>query len=120
MKSSDAVEKGYKVVLLDRHSGTERFLSASIYAPKARAIYGIGRTTVPNTGCGPLCVFQTKRQAEIFASNLPAFTWLIMPCEFEPAREDQVWICGDHITEIGSLPEGTMLAKSVTLLEEEV
>lgn len=87
-------------------------------------IRGVPR--VPNDGCGPMCLFSKKSQAERYIrKRLPyghkssEFYFRILKCEYLPSMENNVWtneMIRSHIT---ILPAGTILADKIKIMEEQ-
>jgi hypothetical protein len=73
--------------------------------------------------CGPLAVFNTKRNAETFLKleqqcnpNLEGIKFHIFPCAYERAAEKHLWSGGS--LKKYNLPKGTDFAERVLLLHE--
>jgi hypothetical protein len=83
--------------------------------------YHLGKWTEPRKGWGPLCVFNTKRNATMFRKKLMAPHYAIMRCEYEPSNSDKIWRKMLTCTEVRLLceaPYGTVLATRVRLLRK--
>ena len=85
--------------------------------------YAIGETTTPRKDCGPLCLFDALgdlcrflRMDTLARRNHLA----IFDVEYEPDTENTMIWDDTPGSEVGlsSLPKGTQLAKSVTLIRE--
>jgi len=108
---------GYKIVSIQNCFGTPYYASYSMYGG-SRVFYEVGKEAKPHPGCGPLAVFSTLELACSFsgARCYQAFgdLFAIWKCEYTPSKEISVW---SHHSEKWNLPEGTVLADSVILLE---
>ena len=107
--------RGYKVLTAKRRSCIAIIKNGGLYYP-------VGVAVKPKKGWGPLCVFQQKERAEEFAKYFvcgwPNSNGFIAKCEYEPSLEYAVWRqWGFPSRWLGSLPEGTALATTVTCLE---
>jgi hypothetical protein len=105
------MKTGYKVV---------KNLTSSVYKSctlqPISAYYFLNKETKRPRGCGPLCVFSSKRAAQIFA-NMYAIT-SIFKCKYKPSRCKTIWNNGNRRS-VEFLPDKTVLAESVTLLSKE-
>lgn len=90
--------------------------------------YLIGEWVAPLVGCGPICIFRTKEAAITFRHwvRMQRYSgaYKIFKCEYQQSEERCVYI-PDRTVLIGttgealeSLPEKTILADKVKLLEE--
>ena len=87
--------------------------------------YIIGKKTVLRKNCGPLCVFETEDFAKNFCRHLiEDGSERVYKCKIKKSRKKHVWYtvdCGSSFfrsrSTIEKLPEGTILADEVTLLE---
>ena len=93
--------------------------------------YRVGFETIPHSGCGPLAVFDTYKQAMEFAEReLPigrrclGYSMALFLCVFQPSKYDCMWPWSRGsagcitITEQYKLPVGTVLADKVMLLHQ--
>lgn len=92
--------------------------------------YKRGAWAQPDERCGPLCVFDSLPEALLFAERGDR----IWRCFYVPSRQDSVWVLdvetiGAGTNEaftfpmlfwnrLGNLPEGTVLADAVYLIDE--
>jgi hypothetical protein len=113
------MKKGYKVVSVS----AGLLFSVAIPTPIGSR-YIPDKQTFPVEGGGPLCIFESQKDAENFITNCKALVRhkievQIWECEYEPSQESHVWptwcAFGDHFTTLNKLPTGTKLAESVTL-----
>lgn len=114
--------QGYKFVIRD-HTGT---LRSPVMSYDPEVVYRVNEAVTPGKGHGPLCVLDTiehaRRYAEreyIYDPASPAFRLYL--CEYEPSPEPRPWTYedGKKLLFYGdTLPTGTVLASSVTLLKE--
>jgi hypothetical protein len=103
---------GWKVVFSDKGKLTSCSLRWN-----GEVEYKFGKKTVPNKGCGPLCVFTNKNDAKNFCvSNKEQ----IYPCAYIPSKEKRIWDTGPFSASrsIKDLPKGKALASEVILLKE--
>jgi hypothetical protein len=116
------MKQGYKVVQY-----TDQGLYSCIVDGRYRVKYGIGLSSKPFEGCGPLCVFDTLADARCyvdtyFDGEIDIGNEAIYKCEYVPAVDVAMGVylasavC-DRVPE-AALPQGTMLADSVMLTEE--
>lgn len=76
-------------------------------------LYRHGMRTVPNVGCGPLCVFTNLQDAVNFTK-----TWSgrkIFPCAYIPSKAKYAYY-KNYTTSIEKMPKGKALADEVILL----
>lgn len=118
------VRVGWKVT-------TEGMNSCVVMPRGGRSVkYKKGEWVQPDERCGPLCVFGSLPEALLFAE------WgdVIWRCFYVPSRQDSVWVLsvetiGDVTNKVftfprilwnrlGNLPEGTVLADAVYLIDE--
>lgn len=110
---------GYKVVLNDNEN---KLVSASVGSGKV--IYAKDITVKPRMWGGPLTVFFSKFRAIGFIATLSdekRDKCSVYKCEYEPTKAMSVWRLKDLMIDskpLCDLPEGTALAKSVTLKEK--
>ena len=95
----------------------------SFYAPyEGRVVYEVGKTTKPREGCGPLAAFDTKKQAmDCILNGNCISTFKLWRCDYEPSKKCILFAPSYPsriTTHQKSLPNGTVLAESITLLEE--
>ncbi len=94
--------------------------SAIIGHRHALVTYPQRRRVGPRNDCGPLAVFKTLRDAEMF--NQHGF-YQIVRCWYVPSKQDRVHFSGPDFysghgyTTLAALPLGTILADYVTCLE---
>jgi hypothetical protein len=107
------MKKGYKVVRIIYKSNE---LGSCIPSRGREVIYKIGEETTPNERCGPLCIFSNLKNARKFM-NVCGINSRIYKCQYNKSSYDQIWhkMNSRHIS---SLPEKTVLANSVTILEK--
>lgn len=113
--------KGYKTVRSGLLKGS--FLSISYGGIKLE--YRLGVITNRPEGQGPLAVFDTLESALDFAKSMgsdPADNSFlrIFLCEFSPSKDDKLWFnhYGEPVYNTRNLPQGTLFADSVSLIEE--
>jgi hypothetical protein len=82
--------------------------------------YKIGETTGPKKGFGPLCVFETLKDAKKFYKSVGRVSHTLYECEYKPSRCKTVWYVyyGKRVHNQGLLYKGTKLAKSVKLIRK--
>lgn len=129
--------KAFKVVS-EHDDGVLR--SAWISNDKAQCVYGVGKPTQPNEGCGPLSAFEDLDAAREFCDWMRkewGGRWLtgrysIYSCEADvtervgksEATYLALWAPGWELDDDAygvcylDLPEGTVLCSEITLLEE--
>lgn len=114
---NNEIKKGYKVVVEE----DGKLVSASVGSGKVT--YAKDITVKPRMWGGPLTVFSSPYRAAGFIALLsdekrPLAR--IYECEYEPTRAQAVWRLKDLMVDskcLSKLPEGTVLAKSVKLIE---
>ena len=114
MTSKVSKEKvGYKLV----RAKNGKYYSLTIYDP-ACVEYVVGKTSKPNTGCGPLCVFRSLREAKRHSFR----GIVIMKVRYVPSEQQFVWAAPFEysLCQLNDLFEGTVLADSVTPIERMV
>lgn len=81
----------------------------------AKVEYHLNRETVPNQYFGPLCVFKSLNAAELFLQNIMfnPDDKIIVKVKYIPSKQKEIWD-GVSRDKLGSLPEETILADSVT------
>lgn len=101
---------GYKCV----REWNGKWYSVAVTKP-AKVEYHLNMETVPNQPFGPLCVFKSLRTAEFFRQNIIFYPKdkIILKVKYIPSNQEIVW---DNVStdKLQSLPEGTILADSVT------
>jgi hypothetical protein len=112
----DKEKKGYKVVVYNKYAG---YVSCS---SPLELMYKVGKETKRPAGGGPLAVFNDKKKAQEFMRGMLLHTKLFH-CTYTPSENTYgVWFsvvgCRDYVIPLAELPNGTVLADSVTLLEE--
>ena len=118
-KEMNETKIGYKVVLNDNEN---KLVSASVGSGKV--IYAKDITVKPRMWGGPLTVFFSKFRAIGFIATLSdekRDKCSVYKCEYEPTKAMSVWRLKDLMIDskpLCDLPEGTALAKSVTLKEK--
>lgn len=111
---------GWKVLLMPSRE------SISVSKPDA-VKYPVNEWAVPNPDGGPLCVFDTREDAERFIDPSREMDGVgvgigslapvkVVPCEYIPSKHDEAWI-RDRVTHVIHLAPGTMLADRVKCLE---
>ena len=106
---------GYKVV--ENSHGELRSFTAGILCPAGtHVVYVPGQKARPNPGCGPLCVFGTEDDARSVRLASADQVW---KCEYDPSNATGIWARDLEacVLSLSLLPQGTVLADSVTLLE---
>ena len=101
--------RGYKVLTKDRRS-------CIVSCHNGARIYKKNVKTIPKCGYGPLCVFETKRNAQDFTLKCN----IIVKCKYTESKQVSIWefYGGTKYYEpFYLLPQGTVLASSVTCLE---
>ena len=102
------MEKGFKVVSNMIHY----YLSASSPHP---VCYQENILTVPHKYCGPLCVFDTKKNAEVFMKSVKLYSsnYCLYECDYVSSPHQKIW-CNDSVyVKLEDLPTGTKLASKV-------
>ena len=104
------MKKGYKVV-------TKRTLMSYLDFTLGSVKYKIHKWAKPIKGNGPLCVFNTIEDAEIFNHQMLAS---IYECFYEESELKTVYYHTAYNeirrTTLGNLPKGTLLATKVQLI----
>ena len=108
MTSKVSKEKiGYKSVRMKN----EKYCSLTLETDEPACVeYAIGKTSKPNPGCGPLCVFRSLREAKRHSFR----GQVIMKVRFVPSEQQSVWTFDYCHYHLNYLFEGTVLADSVT------
>lgn len=112
MTSKVGKEKiGYKLV----RAKNEKYYSLTIYYDPSCVEYVIGKTSKPKPGCGPLCVFQSLRDAKLQSFRGE----VIMKVRYVLSERQFVWSGSfvHHRCHLNHLFNGTILADSVTPVE---
>lgn len=118
-KEMKGYKLGWKVVRVGRgfsERGNGTYFSAfgpGIVPAEARTRYKFFKPTFPKDGCGPLCVFKKRIDAEDFLNGYRK----IFPCAYVPSYSKYVWV-GDTKTPRTKLTNGKALASEVILLKE--
>jgi len=118
----DMIKIGYKLVKLSPDKN--HLLSLIIYNWKACVKYVIGEEAFPAKGNGPLCVFTDLEYVKPYIDEYLSYTIVdrckIYKCSYIPSESTKLWYTGSFgfNEKVGFFPEGTVLADSVTLLEE--
>lgn len=118
-ENMNEIKIGYKVVKVNSDN---KLVSASV--DKGSTEYGVGVTTKPKMWGGPLTVFASKFRAIGFIAELSDATrplCRVYKCHYETTKAQAVWRLVNYMPEskkLSDLPEGTILAKNVTLNEE--
>jgi len=114
----------YKVVrfsLLSAVAGNKSWMVRSNLRVLKPVKYKIGRTVKPAADCGPLCAFDYEWQARYFARKLFGdYGWRVYRCEAVLSRSKHAWQRiegGFQRTKMDSLPDGTILCRSIKLLK---
>lgn len=87
-------------------------------------VYRLSRKTMPLDGCGPLCVFRDRRDAQIFMDTNGGFVrrLVIHPCAYIPSDEHEMWTRSERrsLYDLGcySWSRTAALASEVILLKE--
>lgn len=112
------MEKGFYKVVEEPHCDKIR----SCIMGDDGNTYGIGLITKRSNHCGPLCVFETLKQAESF---LLLESWeyshlTIYECEIKKSKDTKVWHTSmpSRRSWVYDLPIGTVLADEVRLLKK--
>ena len=100
---------GYKVLTEGRFSLIQKEYEGGLDYPKSKEIK-------PNKDCGPLCVFISHKSALIFARGCLKNT-TIVKCKYKESTIESVWSDFHTNRHASNLPNGTVLADSVTCLE---
>lgn len=105
---------GWKVINYKSNPGSA-FITPTM---KGFVRYPFSKKTTPQPGCGPLCVFGKKTDAERFARQFHGRK--AYPCAYRPSIYNQVWrsVNSSVIRLLEFLPKGTVLADEVVLLKE--
>lgn len=104
---------GWKVINYKSNPGSA-FITPTM---KGFVRYPFSKKTTPQPGCGPLCVFWKKADAERFARQFHGRK--AYPCAYRPSIYNQVWRSARGTkTGFEYLFEGTVLADEVILLKE--
>ena len=90
--------------------------------------YGVGKKTIPRSGCGPLTVFRSKKAAKIFESKLSG-EFKINRCVYFVSKVKEVWYAEIWRISLSSLllknkdcipdPKSVALADWVMLIPEK-
>ena len=112
---------GYKVLDTRRHSFSSILVKKKYREGPRYLHYPKGKKVTPEEGCGPLCIFSTLLRAELFAKDWASrrkHKLSIVKCKYERSEKDNIWTRDYKWSRFSySLPEGTVLAKSVTCIE---
>lgn len=108
LMTKTSVKKGWKVVV---ESGRR---SALMSEARGGRIYHKNIWVNPEDGCGPLCVFSTKKTANLFLDDW-ATPRIAVKCEYIPSSREHVWN-GVNQWPLYDLPHGTKLADAVKCL----
>jgi len=88
-------------------------------------VYRRDQWTRPQLDCGPLCVFENVKAADMLMwEYLEGRSVFIAHCDYEPSRRQEVWMrerrwdsqLTTRFKGLGDLPEGTRLAARVMLM----
>jgi hypothetical protein len=111
-----AWKNGFKVV----RCVNRRYFSAIGNYNQSNLRYQIGKETKPLPKCGPLAIFATLKDAEDFKSNpMRAGCTRIFRCWYTKSRQSCLFVGdGCHHLVAASLPQGTVLATRVIIVEE--
>ena len=123
------MKNGYKLV---SNGPKDRLESFSFMNNKSGVEYAKETPSYPRTGCGPLCVFNSLEIAKQYIRDMAIYKrdgkaigdyGRLFTCSYEPSDETGVWFLTMRegaavFTSLCDLPNGTCLAKSVTLIEE--
>ncbi len=101
---------GYKVLDQNRASVV---MGASKHSPGHT--YSKGKRTLPKKYQGPLCVFDSINAATAFVDKYRDTPKIIVKCHYKLSKEKRVW--DTAMPGISLVPQGTVLADSVTCLE---
>jgi hypothetical protein len=115
--------KGYKVVsdaFFSEEDNRRAYKSYIVPRFGAGRVYEVGKITVPQPGCGPLCVFKTLKSAKKFTRGSDP---LIFSCLYSPSKKKVVHngpkrLPTSNIVKLGNLPWSTALATRVVLKKE--
>ena len=111
------IKTGYKVVSVLNG----KYYSFPGYRNRySRVEYVIGKTSSSrSSGCGPLCVFSTLREAgdwlkaEDRIGLHTDIKCIILKVRYVPSKKDEVWESPFDFTPLAMLSSGTVLANSV-------
>ena len=109
LMTKTTVKKGWKVLV---ESGRH---SALMTEGRGGRIYHKGVWVNPEDGCGPLCVFSTKKAAKLFLDGWSA-PRIAVKCEYVPSSRKHVWN-GINYWPLYDLPEKTRLAEAIRCIE---
>jgi len=122
MSKKNEWREGYKVVFVTRN---RRLVSDMGPYIDGVVEYKVGKKTVPNSGCGPLCIYTTLRAAVLgtfrFLYNWRDFKtiYAVYNCTYMLSRKKTVWLNKDWSrARLKDLPDGTALADAVILTEK--
>ena len=106
------VKIGYKVI--------STISRESLVIPKhfGRRMYLLNKTVKPQKGYGPLTVFENKLAANLW--KLSGAEESVVQCKYTKSKANKVWLNIEKVhynMELKELPQGTVLASSVTCLE---
>lgn len=114
------MKRHYKVVRIEGASG--RRVSV-VQAGYSQVEYRLGEWAQRPRGCGPMCVFSTRRAAVQFGTDVctdwfaerpkPVAPHEVWRVEIQPTRFKSVWDDEGGRFHAGNLPEGTVLALKV-------
>jgi hypothetical protein len=103
--------------------GKEPWRSCTVDKGRKPSCYHLKETTVPFPGCGPLAAFARKEDAIRFV-EICNFVWYdpptfaIFKCRANKAKEEKLYFRKyKYSREANTLPQGTLLVSSVTLIE---
>ena len=106
---------GYKVC--SKEDG--KYMSYCRFPGRAIREYILNQTTIPGTGFGPLCVFDTLADAICFIKFDGALEkdTAIFRCEYSPSSKTYLYD-GINKWDILKCSSGTVFADDVTIMEE--
>ena len=127
----DGWKEGWKVVVVQAPSSKPDFTFGSCTG-HCGITYQLGKFTKPNTGGGPLCVFEDKDAAIEFVKKnfgTQEFNYfirgagvMVFPCQYKPSEHQRIWSpwVSNEARPLTELPSGTILADEVMIYGEPV
>ena len=100
---------GYKVLKRNRRSIIQDLYEGGLHYPKLTEVK-------PNKDCGPLCVFIFYKFALEFSEECRMAS-IVTECRYTESTIEYIWFNEYFNRHIFNLPDGTVLADSVTCLE---
>ncbi len=111
---------GFKVISFT-NKNRKRMVSLIEDGRSAVVDYKVDEWVNPRPGCGPLCIFDTSKNAEEFAwfqCGYATKVYSIYKCEYIPSESNYAWTIEGRRSTISYFPAGTIFADKVMLLKD--